>query len=72
MDAFPLWVARLDIETKTKTLKIESRDISRPRLNEVLRTITVGTQVVFAYLDIRYLDIRIYPLILWQPKIRIS
>jgi len=29
-------------------------------------------RVVFAYLDIRYPDIRIYPLILWQPKIRIS
>ena len=29
-------------------------------------------QVVFAYPDIRYPDIRIYPLILWQPKIRIS
>ena len=28
--------------------------------------------VVFAYPDIRYPDIRIYPLILWQPKIRIS
>ena len=29
-------------------------------------------QLVFAYPDIRYPDIRIYPLILWQPKIRIS
>ena len=28
--------------------------------------------LVFAYPDIRYSDIRIYPLILWQPKIRIS
>ena len=26
----------------------------------------------FANPDIRYPDIRIYPLILWQPKIRIS
>jgi len=29
-------------------------------------------EVVFAYPDIHYPDIRIYPLILWQPKIRIS
>ena len=29
-------------------------------------------QVGFAYPDIRYPDIRIYPLILWHPKIRIS
>jgi len=28
--------------------------------------------IVFAYPDIRYPDIWIYPLILWQPKIRIS
>ena len=29
-------------------------------------------EVGFAYPDIRYPDIRIYPSILWQPKIRIS
>jgi len=32
----------------------------------------IAPWLVFAYPDIRYPDIRIYPLTLWQPKIRIS
>jgi len=48
---------------------------SRDRIlhwKDELLTCQLMLRVVFANPDIRYPDIWIYPLILWQPKIRIS
>ena len=63
------------LQTVEKEMWISLRTHTRPlvwRHNTINPGQWLWLSLVFANPDIRYPDIRIYPLILWQPKTRIS